>query len=154
MVLSEPIVLHTPELSSSYKAFQVFLQSIAENAPRRKGYVQVAFVRANDLNELQRQFSSVIQSLENEEGAFVASLLTVLVSRLFRKVIRNTQCLLIVPDLKISGSVAVDESLFGNSGTVYQTAEAGIYIKELPSGKPLSRREAKEIRNSRRDRFQ
>jgi hypothetical protein len=132
----------------------VFLQSIAENVRRRKGYVQVAFVRADDIGELQNQFGTIVQSIDSQSGSFIASIWFITLSRLFRKIIRSTQCLLIVPRFRDVGEVvSVDEMLFGNSGTGYQTAELGIYIKQMPSGRPLSWREVKQIRKSRQDRF-
>ncbi|MGC1360634.1 MAG: hypothetical protein WA419_01115 [Silvibacterium sp.] len=46
----------------------------------------------------------------------------------------------------------MDELLFANSGTGYQTAEPGIYIKQMPPAKPQSWREVKQIRKSQKDR--
>ena len=157
MVLAEPITFHTGELLldpvSSYRTFPVFVQSIAENVRRRKGYVQIAFVRADNIEELQSQFSTVVEDINDHYGPLIAPLWLVSVSRLFRKTIRSTQCLLIVPRLRdLNGGVSVDELLFGNSGTGYQTAELGIYIKQMPPAKPLSRREVKQIRKSQKDR--
>ncbi|MGB0122069.1 MAG: hypothetical protein WBP63_01465 [Silvibacterium sp.] len=52
----------------------------------------------------------------------------------------------------LNGGVSVDELLFANSGTGYQTAEPGIYIKQMPPAKPQSWREVKQIRKSQKDR--
>jgi len=158
MVLAEPIVFDTKELlsdpASSYRTFPIFLQSIAENVRRRKDYVQVAFVRADDIVELQSQFATIVQSIDNPNGSFIASIWSITLSRLFRKIIRRTQCLLIVPRFRdVSESVSVDEILFGNSGTGYQTAELGVYIKQMPSSRPLSWKELKQIRKSRQNRL-
>jgi hypothetical protein len=158
MVLVEPINFDTRELlcspTSSHRTFPVFLQLIAENARPTRSHVRLAFVLADDLSELQGQLGKVVQSIDYEGGPLILSGGTIVVSRLFQKIVRSAQCLLIVPRLSHLGeSVSADELLFGNSGTIYQTAEVGVYIKQIPWGKPLSRREVKQIRKSRRDRF-
>jgi hypothetical protein len=153
MVLAEPIAFHTRELLGDpallYKKMSIFVQTIAENAPRRKGYVKVAFTLADDLAELQSHFDEIVREIN---GSFAAPFFFIVISRLFRKVIRTKQCLLIVPRFReLSPAVAVDTILFGNSGTTYQTAEAGFYITQLPAAKPLTRSELKQFRKAERD---
>ncbi len=158
LVLGEPVVCDGKRLShptdDDFRSFAIFFQYNAENTRRFRKYVKVAFVSAADLAGLQGRFSAVVQEIIHAKGPLLVPAWLALISRLFRKTIREVQCLLIAPSLQVIGTnVSVDEALLGKSGTAYQDAQLAIYVKVWPSGKRVTRLKARELRKKHPERF-